>query len=180
MQSDAVGTSTIGFIGLGRMGRPMASNLCRKGFALIVYDMNPIRSALSRRRRRRRRVTSQIVAAAADVILTMLPDTAVVETVIAGAGGILAHVQSGQRHRRHEHDRPARHRSTRHAAGREGIAFADAPVGRLASHAERGESLFMVGATDDDVRARQAAARRDGHDDPSLRRRRAAACARSW
>jgi 4-hydroxybutyrate dehydrogenase/sulfolactaldehyde 3-reductase len=32
------------------------------------------------------------------------------------------------------------------AAAAEGVAFADAPVGRLASHAERGESLFMVGA----------------------------------
>ncbi|MDB5549855.1 MAG: hydroxyacid dehydrogenase, partial [Tardiphaga sp.] len=31
---------TIGFIGLGRMGRPMASNLCRKGFRLIVNDIN--------------------------------------------------------------------------------------------------------------------------------------------
>lgn len=31
----------IGFIGLGRMGRPMASNLCRKGFRLVVHDVNP-------------------------------------------------------------------------------------------------------------------------------------------
>ena len=30
----------IGFIGLDRMGRPMASNLCRKGFHLTVYDIN--------------------------------------------------------------------------------------------------------------------------------------------
>src|SRR5258707_1307551 len=31
---------TIGFVGLGRMGRPMASNLARKGFTLVVYDIN--------------------------------------------------------------------------------------------------------------------------------------------
>ena len=31
----------IGFIGLGRMGRPMAQNLSRKGFDLIVHDTNP-------------------------------------------------------------------------------------------------------------------------------------------
>ena len=31
----------VGFIGLGRMGRGMASNLCRKGFELVVYDTNP-------------------------------------------------------------------------------------------------------------------------------------------
>ena len=34
-------TETIGFVGLGRMGRPMASNLCRKGFDLVVHDVNP-------------------------------------------------------------------------------------------------------------------------------------------
>jgi len=31
----------IGFVGLGRMGRPIASNLVRKGFDLIVHDINP-------------------------------------------------------------------------------------------------------------------------------------------
>ena len=31
----------VGFIGLGRMGRGMASNLCGKGFELVVYDINP-------------------------------------------------------------------------------------------------------------------------------------------
>ena len=38
--------ATIGFIGLGRMGRPMASNLCRKGFSLIVHDIDraPVRA----------------------------------------------------------------------------------------------------------------------------------------
>ena len=34
-------TETIGFVGLGRMGRPMASNLCKKGFDLVVHDVNP-------------------------------------------------------------------------------------------------------------------------------------------
>ena len=30
----------VGFVGLGRMGRPMASNMCRKGFRLVVHDIN--------------------------------------------------------------------------------------------------------------------------------------------
>ena len=33
--------TTIGFIGLGNMGRPMASNLCRKGFHVVVHDVVP-------------------------------------------------------------------------------------------------------------------------------------------
>ena len=32
--------SSIGFVGLGNMGRPMASNLCRKGSSLLVFDIN--------------------------------------------------------------------------------------------------------------------------------------------
>ena len=32
----------VGFIGLGNMGKGMASNLCRKGFQTFVYDVNPI------------------------------------------------------------------------------------------------------------------------------------------
>ena len=40
------GMDTIGFIGLGRMGRPMAANLRKKGFALVVHDVvpEPVRS----------------------------------------------------------------------------------------------------------------------------------------
>ena len=37
---------TIGFIGLGNMGRPMASNLCRKGFRVTVYDVASLTKAV--------------------------------------------------------------------------------------------------------------------------------------
>jgi 4-hydroxybutyrate dehydrogenase/sulfolactaldehyde 3-reductase len=88
------------------------------------------------------------VAKGSDIVFTMLPDSAAVDAVIAGADGVLAHLRRGaaivdmSTIDPHVTDRLAA------AAAAKGIGFADAPVGRLASHAERGECLFMVGADD--------------------------------
>jgi 4-hydroxybutyrate dehydrogenase / sulfolactaldehyde 3-reductase len=140
---------TVGFIGLGNMGRPMASNLRRKGFDLVVHDVNasPMRAleALGARTS----TTVGDVAAVSDVVFTMLPDSAAVETVIAGPAGVLAAGARGQTIVDMSTVDPEVTDRLASAAAEAGRAFADAPVGRLASHAERGESLFMVGATDE-------------------------------
>jgi 4-hydroxybutyrate dehydrogenase/sulfolactaldehyde 3-reductase len=150
MHTQAVGTPTVGFVGLGRMGRPMASNLCSKGFQLIVHDVNPdpVRHLAAQNAQTAR--TYADVAAAADIILTMLPNTNIVETVITGAGGILAHARAGTLIVDMSTIDPIATDRIAHAAAEKGCAFVDAPVGRLASHADRGECLFMVGAAEAD------------------------------
>ena len=72
----------IGFIGLGRMGRPMASNLCRKGFELVVHDVN--RAAVADLQKLGARVagSSREVAEAGEIILTMLPNSEIVREVV--------------------------------------------------------------------------------------------------
>jgi 4-hydroxybutyrate dehydrogenase / sulfolactaldehyde 3-reductase len=138
----------IGFIGLGNMGRPMASNLVNKGFKLVVYDVNsePVRAleelfaATS--------TSAADVAARSDIVFTMLPDSAVVENVIAGSDGVLAHAKRGSVIVDMSTIDPRVTDRLAEAAAAKGIGFVDAPVGRLASHAARGESLFMVGADD--------------------------------
>lgn len=151
---------TIGFIGLGRMGRPMASNLCRKGFRLLVHDIN--REAVTALEGLDARAASSVaeVASQSDVVLTMLPNSAIVETVIAGADGVLAHSRLGRLGNLGNLGNLIMDMSTidplvtdrlAAAAVAKGCAFVDAPVGRLASHAERGECLFMVGATDESL-----------------------------
>ena len=67
----------IGFIGLGRMGRPMASNLCRKGLRLVVHDVNPAPVADLAALGARAGASAAGVAAAADIVFTMLPDSTV-------------------------------------------------------------------------------------------------------
>jgi 4-hydroxybutyrate dehydrogenase/sulfolactaldehyde 3-reductase len=138
----------IGFIGLGNMGRPMASNLVRKGFKLVVCDLNPEPVGTLEQLGAATANDPCDVAARSDVVFTMLPDSAVVEAVIAGGDGVLAHAKRGSVIVDMSTIDPRVTDRLADAAAAKGIGFVDAPVGRLASHAARGESLFMVGADD--------------------------------
>lgn len=86
---------TIGFIGLGVMGKPMAKHLLAKGHAVIAFN-------------RSRPAVDELVAAGATagtgpadvarqstVVITMVPDTADVERVLTGADGVLSTLPSG-------------------------------------------------------------------------------------
>ena len=77
----------------------------------------------------------------------MLPNSADVEEVLLGPGGVLARLRPGCAVMDMSTVDPLLTDRVAAAAAEKGIAFVDAPVGRLAAHAERGESLFMVGAT---------------------------------
>jgi len=126
----------------------MASNLVRKGSDVIVCDVHPGPVA-ALAQLGARTVSVADVSTGSDVVFTMLPTSAIVEDVIAGPDGVLAHVKPGSVVVDMSTIDPlVTDRLAAQAAAR-GVAFADAPVGRLASHAERGESLFMVGATDE-------------------------------
>jgi len=143
------GMAPIGFIGLGNMGRGMAANLVRKGETLVVHDVNGEAVRALAGLGAAAASDAAEIAAACDVIFTMLPTTAVVDEVIGGAAGVLAHAKPGTIVVDMSTIDPlVTDRLAADAAAR-GIAFVDAPVGRLASHAERGESLFMVGASDE-------------------------------
>jgi 4-hydroxybutyrate dehydrogenase/sulfolactaldehyde 3-reductase len=137
----------IGFIGLGVMGRPMASNLARKGFPLVVFDINPAPLGQLEALGARAAASCAAVADDSDLVVTMLPSSASVEDVLLGAGGVLARLRPGAAVMDMSTVDPLLTDRVAAAAAEKGIAFVDAPVGRLAAHAERGESLFMVGAT---------------------------------
>lgn len=143
-------TDVVGFIGLGRMGRGMAINLCRKGFRLVVHDVN--RAAVDDLASHQARPADSAaeVAASSDVIVTMLPNSAVVQEVVTGPDGILRHAKPGSLVMDMSTVSPETTDALAAAAAAGGIGFVDAPVGRLASHADRGESLFMVGGSDAD------------------------------
>lgn len=86
---------TIGFIGLGLMGRPMALNLRRAGFPLVVRSRSrpPVEALLEAGATEG--ATPAEVAAAADLVITMLPDTPDVEAVLESADGVLAGIRPG-------------------------------------------------------------------------------------
>ena len=140
-------TETVGFIGLGRMGRPMASNLCRKGFRVIAHDIN--RAAVAELELLQARGAANVaeVAAQSDIIATMLPNPAAVREVVTGSDGLLASARPGSLILDMSTVDPATTDEMAALARSRGIGFVDAPVGRLAAHADRGECLFMVGAS---------------------------------
>lgn len=150
MVADQGKPARIAFIGLGRMGRGMALNLCRKGFALAVHDLNPepVRDLVAAGARAADGIADAVRDA--QVVITMLPNSAVVLEVIAGAGGVLAHAGPGTLVMDMSTVAPEVTDQVAQAAARKELAFVDAPVGRLASHADRGESLFMVGGAERD------------------------------
>jgi 2-hydroxy-3-oxopropionate reductase len=80
---------TIGFIGLGRMGKPMAENLLRAGYPLVVHNRSrgPVDELVELGARAGD--SPREVAASSDLVITMLTDPATVERVVAGLGGVL-------------------------------------------------------------------------------------------
>jgi 4-hydroxybutyrate dehydrogenase/sulfolactaldehyde 3-reductase len=131
------------------MGRPMASNLQRKGFPLVVCDLDRAAVRALEEAGARPSFDCVEIAAHADVVITMLPDSASVAQVLLGDAGVIAHLRPGSLVIDMSTVDPLLTDRVAAAASERGCDFVDAPVGRLASHAERGESLFMVGAADD-------------------------------
>jgi 4-hydroxybutyrate dehydrogenase/sulfolactaldehyde 3-reductase len=143
-------STRIGFIGLGAMGLPMSSNLQRKGFTVTVYDIDETKIAEVVALGAARAASVAEAARGQDIVITVLPATQHVESVVLGPDGVLANIAQ---------DAVLMDLSTIDANGTDrvakacldkGVAFVDAPIGRLALHAQRGESLFMVGANDED------------------------------
>ena len=125
------------------MGRGMAANLVRKGETVVVHDVveAPVRALVDLGATSA--ASAGDVAAAADVIFTMLPTTAIVADVV---GAVLARAKKGSIVVEMSTIDPLVTDRLAADASARGVGFADAPVGRLASHAAKGESLFMVGA----------------------------------
>lgn len=138
----------IGFIGLGRMGRPMASNMQRKGFATLSYDVNPQAGATLVELGGRAAGSIAEVARETDIIFTMLPAHPEVRTVVLD--GIVPNAKAGTLIVDMSTIDPVATDEIAAAVAAAGLSFVDAPVGRLAAHADRGECLFMVGGSPED------------------------------
>jgi 4-hydroxybutyrate dehydrogenase / sulfolactaldehyde 3-reductase len=81
----------IGFIGLGRMGKPMAANMLKKGFQLLVVDVNPepVKELVALGASAGGSIAD--IARTCTIIITMLPSSVEVEQVALGVDGVFAH-----------------------------------------------------------------------------------------
>jgi 2-hydroxy-3-oxopropionate reductase len=89
-------TPNVGFIGLGIMGKPMARNLLKAGYALVVHNRS--RAVVDELGKEGAQVaaSAQEVASRSEVVITMLPDSPDVELVCAGDGGVFAGMKPGR------------------------------------------------------------------------------------
>ncbi len=85
----------IGFIGLGIMGKPMARNLLKAGYQLIVFDINADAIKELVKDGAKEGKSSCDVASRCEVIITMLPNSPDVKKVVLGADGIVEGIKSG-------------------------------------------------------------------------------------
>jgi 4-hydroxybutyrate dehydrogenase / sulfolactaldehyde 3-reductase len=146
---------TIGFIGLGAMGRGMAGNCVKKGFRLVVHDIDPRPVAALVALGAREAASIAELARECSIVVTVLPTGREVESVVMGAGGVLDSAKAGTLVLDLSTIDPETTDRLHAEAQARGMRAIDAPIGRLAWHAERGESLFMVGgAVEDFERAR--------------------------
>jgi len=81
---------TIGFIGLGVMGKPMAKNLIKRGYSLIVHNRSHASVDELKAAGATPASSAADVARQSSVVITMLPDTPDVEAVLTGADGVIS------------------------------------------------------------------------------------------
>ena len=85
---------TVGFIGLGIMGKPMAKNLCRAGYALIVNDHHK-ENVDELLQAGAKSGTLKEIATNSDVVITMLPKSPQVKDVMLGTEGMASCMKKG-------------------------------------------------------------------------------------
>ncbi len=155
---------TIGFIGLGSMGRPMAGNVLKAGYALRVHDIvaDPVAALVAAGAESRR--SPKEVATDAEAVITMLPDSPDVEAVLLGPDGVAHGARPGAIVIDMSTIDPAVTRKLGEALKARGLRFVDAPVGRTSVHAEAGTLYIMVGGEPADVAAVEPLLRTMGSD----------------
>ena len=135
----------VGFIGLGNMGGPMALNLVKHGFTLVVHDIAPGKVEPLRARGAKVADSPDQVAAAADRTIVMVETTAQAEAVVAGEHGIIRSAAPGHIVVSMSTIDPfaARRLADRLAARR--VAMLDAPVSGGTVRAASGELSIIAG-----------------------------------
>jgi 3-hydroxyisobutyrate dehydrogenase len=146
---DAIGNASIGFVGLGNMGIPMARRLVEAGYAVRSYDVSvdarerageggiPVAQSLGE-------------VAASDTVVLMLPSSAIVQLVVddpefttsVRAGSLVVDMGSSE---------PAGTRAVSAQLAALGVGMLDAPVSGGVGGAEAGRLTIMVGGSTEDV-----------------------------
>src|SRR5436305_512219 len=137
--------ATIGFIGLGNMGAPMAANLVKAQHHVTGFDLVPTATAALAEKGGHAAPSAIAAAAAGDVVITMLPAGPQVRAVYLGPDGIIAHARPGALLIDCSTIDVETARLVTAAAAEKGLQMLDAPVSGGVIGAEAATLTFMIG-----------------------------------
>lgn len=137
--------ATAGFVGLGRMGKPMALNLLGAGLDVLVLSRSrpPVEALIKAGAEEAPSLAD--MAARAEVVCTCLPDVATSEAVYLGTDGLAANARAGQVLIEHSTIAPSLAVRVGEAASARGAGYLDAPVSGGVERAESGTLTIMAG-----------------------------------
>ncbi len=139
----------IGYIGLGLMGKPIAKNLMKADFPLIVHNRSQAAVDELVNEGAERADSPRAIAEASDVVFTNLPDTPDVEQVVFGENGIIEGCHEGMIYVDNSTIKPETARKIAAALAERGAHALDAPVSGGDVGAKAGTLAIMVGGSED-------------------------------
>ncbi len=142
-------TLRLGYIGLGLMGKPMAQNLLKAGFPLIVHNRSRQKVEELVRQGACAAESPREVAERSDVVFTNLPDTPDVLKVVLGDNGVLSGAHPGLIYVDNSTIKPAASREIYQRLAEVGVQSLDAPVSGGDVGAQQGTLSIMVGGDAD-------------------------------
>lgn len=140
----------IGFIGVGAMGGPMAINLMNAGYAVSIFDVAQARAEeIGAHGAKGICASAAELAAVSDVIISSLPNAAIVTSVYAGENGVFDNCKPGSIVIDMSSVAPDTTIQMAAIAKEKGVFYMDAPVSGGVAGAEKGTLTIMVGAEDE-------------------------------
>ncbi|TCP54604.1 3-hydroxyisobutyrate dehydrogenase/glyoxylate/succinic semialdehyde reductase [Tumebacillus sp. BK434] len=136
---------TIGWIGLGNMGRPMVTNLLNAGYDITVYNRTASSAAPFVEQGAKLADSPKALAEQVDVVITMVSDSAALEAVLEGETGLLRGVRAGQSVIDMSTIAPEASRQAAARLQEQGVGFLDAPVSGSVKPATDGTLVILVG-----------------------------------
>ncbi|GAA4803368.1 NAD(P)-dependent oxidoreductase [Olivibacter ginsenosidimutans] len=146
---------TIGWVGLGNMGFPMARNLLKGGYTVNVYNRTASKADVLVQEGANFMDTISSLCLESDIVVTMLADDQAVKSVYLGEGGLLNASVSGKLFINMSTVSPKTSRELEEMSKAVGARFLEAPVSGSVKPAEDGTLLILAGGTADNFRAAQ-------------------------
>jgi 3-hydroxyisobutyrate dehydrogenase-like beta-hydroxyacid dehydrogenase len=140
---------SVGFVGLGSMGSAVVERLLEAGVTVTGWNRTAGKAEALEERGMRRVETPAAVAAKSDVVLSMVTDTAAVEEVAAGEGGILAGLRPGSVWADMSTIAPDASRRLAERVAEGGAEMLDAPVSGSVATLKQGQLATMAGGTEE-------------------------------